>query len=91
MTDMGLKCIVKSLQHNIVLYKLSIGYTTNRNITKKIVPVLTECLQKNHTLTQLQLPMNLQSSGISIEKAVNDIRKRNGLPLIQVQGVSVYI
>ena len=93
MTDVGLECLAKSLQHNNVLtqlqvWNLSIADSPNR-ITEKIVPVLTECLQNNHTLTKLALPKNLKSSTTSIEEAVNDVRKRSGLPLIEVTGMYV--
>ena len=92
MTDVGLEYLAKSLQHNNVLTILDIsnGYANNPNrLTEKIVPVLTECLQNNHILTELVLPKNLRSSTASIEKAVNDVRKRSGLPLIEVLGMSV--
>ena len=93
MTDVGLECLAKSLQHNNVLTKLDISDVSaanNRNrLTEKVVPVLTECLQNNHTLTELVLPGNLRSSTASIENAVNDVRKRSGLPLIKVIGMSV--
>ena len=95
MTDVGLECLAKSLQHNNVLalnelylYNLGTADIPNR-ITEKIVPVLTECLQNNHTLTKLVLPKNLKSSTTSIEEAVNDVRKRSGLPLIEVIGMYV--
>ena len=94
MTDVGLECLAKSLQHNNVLDKLSLwsmmrGYQYPNTLTEKIVPVLSECLQNNHTLTRLELPENLRSSIASIEKAVNDVRKRGGLPLIKVTGMFV--
>ena len=93
MTDVGLECLAKSLQHNNVLTKLDIGNGFDANnpnrLTEKIVPVLTENLQNNHTLTELVLPENLRSSTARIEKAVNDVRKRSGLPLIKVSGMSV--
>ena len=93
MTDVGLECLAKSLLYNNVLTKLDIGNGYNANnpnrLTEKIVPVLTECLQNNHTLTELWLPGNLKSSIASIEKAVNDVRKRSGLSLIIVIGMSV--
>ena len=93
MTDVGLECLAKSLQHNNVLTKLDIGNGYNANypnrLTEKIVPVLIECLQNNHTLTWLELPGSLRSSIASIKKAVNDVRKRSGLPLIKVTGMSV--
>ena len=90
-TDVGLEFLVKSLQCNNVLNKLSVynsGGSSNR-LTETIVPVLTECLQNNHTLTGLSLPENLESSTASIEKAVNDVRKRNGLRFIRVTGRSI--
>ena len=93
MTDVGLECLAKSLQHNNVLTRLYVfdGLSTKypNRFTEKIVPVLTECLQNNHTLTELWYPGNLESSTASIEKAVNDVRKRSGLPLIKVIGMSV--
>ena len=89
MTDIGFEYLATSLQYNKVLTELNAySWSTNPNkLTEKIVPVLIECLQKNHTLTKLWLPENLQSSTASIEKAVNDVRKRSGLPLIQVKGM----
>ena len=93
MTDVGLECLAKSLQHNNVLTRLYVynGYSPNNpnRLTEKIVPVLTEYLQNNHTLIKLVLPGNLRSSSGSIEKAVNDVRKRSRLPLIEVSGMSV--
>ena len=92
MTDVGLECLAKALQHNNVLTKLDISDVSaanNRNrLTEKIVPVLTECLLNNHTLNEVWLPGNLKSSTASIEKAVNDVRKRSELPL-KVSGMSV--
>ena len=93
MTDVGLECLAKSLQHNNVLttlyvYNISGANYPNR-LTEKIIPVLTECLQDNHTLTGLCLPGNLRSSTASIKKAVNDVRMRSGLLLIRVTGMSV--
>ena len=83
MTDVGLECLAKSLQYNNSLTELHVwNYSTNPNrITEKIVPVLTERLQNNYTLTELRLPRNLESSTTSIEEAVNDVRKSSGLPL----------
>ena len=93
MTDVGLECLAKSLQHNDILTQLDIRNLSDTNnpnrITEKIVPVLTQCLQNNRILTELVLPKNLRSSTASIEKAVNDVRKRSGLPLIKVIGMSV--
>ena len=92
MTDVELECLAKSLQHNNVLTRLYVyvsGANNPNRLTEKIVPVLTECLQNNRTLTKLVLPRNLRSSIASIEKAVNDVRKRSGLPLIEVLGMSV--
>ena len=91
MTDVGLECLAKSLQHNNVLTLLHVWNLRNNpnRITEKMVPVLTECLQNNHSLTELELPENLESSTTSIEEAVNDVRKRSGLPLIEVTGMYV--
>ena len=91
MTDVGLACLAKSLQHNNVLTRLDIsnGASSPNRLTEKIVPILTECLQNTHTLTELWLPGNLISYTASIEKAVSDVRKRSGLPLIKVSGTSV--
>ena len=95
MTDVGLECLAKSLQHNNVLNKLhswNLGFTITDNqnrLTEKIAPVLTEYLQNNHILAGLVLSKNLRSSTTSIEKAVNDVRKRSGLPLMKVKGMSV--
>ena len=92
MTDVGLECLAKSVQHNNILNELQVWNVTEKNpnrITEKIVPVLTECLQNNHTLTKLVLPNNLKSSTTSIENAVNDVRKRSGLPFIEVTGMYV--
>ena len=93
MTDVGLECLAKSLQHNNVLTELYVYNYYNANypntLTEKTVPVLNECLQNNHTLTALVLSENLRSSTARIEKAVNDVRKRSGLPLIKVSGMSV--
>ena len=93
MTDVGLEFFAKFLQDNNVLNQLDVFNFDDENnpnrITEKIVPVLTECLQNNHTLTELKLPLNLESSTTSIEEAVNDVKKRSGLPLIKVTGMYV--
>ena len=99
MTDLGLEFLAKSLQYNNVLTQLYVyNYsltqtatnTQKRNrLTEKIVPVLKECLQNNHTLTELVLPKNLESFTTSIEKAVNDVRMKTELPLIKIKGMSV--
>ena len=95
MTDVGMECLVKCLQHNNVLTELYVCSDYNaknpNGLTEKIVPVLTEFLQKNHTLTKLVLPQNLKSSRAHIEEAVNDVRKRRGLPLIGVEGRSMSV
>ena len=91
MTDVGLECLAKSLQRNNVLIRLYVSnyydHSNPNRLTDKIAPVLTECLQNNHTLTELVLPEMLRSSATSIEEAVNDVRKRSRLPLIK--GMSV--
>ena len=95
MTDVGLEYLAQSLQYNndlshLLLWNLQMGSKSNI-ITEKVVPILTECLQNNHTLTLLELPRDFKSSTTlgNIEKAVNDVRKRSELPLIEVSGMSV--
>ena len=91
MSDVGFEVLAKSLQHNKVLNRVvlpnssSSSHSPNR-ISENIVPILTKYLQDNHSLTELVLPENLKSCTANIEKAVNDVRKRNGLPLIYVSG-----
>ena len=91
MTDAGLEHLAKSLQHNNVLSKLYVWNFDNKGnanrITKNMDLVLTECLRNNHSLIVLELPRNLKSSTTSIEKAINDVRKRNEVPLIEVKGM----
>ena len=93
MTDVGLKYLAESLQQNKVLSELGmLNFISNQwsnRITEKVVPVLAEYLQNNHTLTWLLLPVNLASCTTSIETAINDVRKRSRLPLIEVSGMSV--
>ena len=96
MTDVGAECLAKSLQRNVALNRVLSWNLTSSNqhqnrLTEKIVPILTVCLQNNYTLTELQLPAeNLRSSPASIEKPVNDVRKRSGRPLITIlSGMSV--
>ena len=57
-------------------------------ITKKGVSVLTECLKKNNSLLELILPADFESSTTTVQEAVNEARKRNGLPFIKVTGES---
>ena len=90
LTDVGLECLAKSLQQNKFLIELDLcnayhAKSPNR-LTEKIIPILTECLQNNCTLTKLELPRNLQSSKMSIEEAINNVREKSRLPLIEVKG-----
>ena len=91
MTDVGLEHLAKALQHNHGLTELQIF--RNGALTEKIVPVLIECLPNNHSLVRLWLPGQLESAYCDprIEKAVNDVRKKNGLPLIEVWVSTVWI
>ena len=94
MTDVGVECLFRSLQYNKGLNKLAFDSSSIHHsnlLTEKIIPLIAECLHSNHTLIQLQLPKNLKSFGTSIEKAVNDVRKLNGLPIISVAGVCLQI
>ena len=89
-TDTGLQYLTKAIQVNHVLKILTVHnqyYYTKNTITENIIPVLIECLQNNHTLTELYLPVDLISSISTINKAVNETRKRSGLPLIEVEGM----
>ena len=52
-------------------------------ITKKGVSVLTECLKKNNSLLELILPADFESSTTTVQVAVNEARKRSGLPFIK--------
>ena len=93
-TDVALECLSNSIRDNKSLNTLNVVNLADRNknlITEKIVPVLIECLQNNHTLTMLYLPDNLESYTTGIQKAVNDVRKRNGLPLIQVHDLFSFL
>ena len=87
MTDVGLEHLAKALHHNDGLTELQIF--GNDALTEKIVPVLIECLQNNHSLISLWLPGKFESAYYIIEKAVNDVRKKSGLPLIEVEGMSL--
>ena len=85
MTDMGLEYLATSLPHNRVLKELRLN---SNYLTKKVLPTLTNYLPNNHTLIELWLPKDLALSTHSIETAINDIRKRSGLPLIKVKGMT---
>ena len=94
MTDVGLECLATSLQCNSAMNDLRLFSYYNSTVhggwpnkfTERIVPILIKCFQNNCTLTKLGLPRNLESSTASIEKAVNDARRRGGLPFIKVSG-----
>ena len=93
-TDVGLKYFVKSIQENKGLNTLSVtnsvvdlaanhGKRSNcySVITEKIIPVLTECLQNNSTLTYLELSRALEELETDIDEAVNEER---GVPLLTI-------
>ena len=90
MTDMGLEHLATSLIHNTSLTTLVLNNTDtdcwSNMFTDEIAPFLTDCLKRNLTLIKLKLQWNFWSPTTSIEKAVNDIRKKRGLPFIQVSG-----
>ena len=102
MTDEGLESLAGSLQHNKSLQQLNICngfiyeyatilYTCERypnTMTEKGVSVLTECLKKNNSLSELILPADFESSTTTVQEAVNEERKRNGLPFIKMTGES---
>ena len=80
--------LLKALQHNHGLTELQIF--RNSALTERIVSVLIEYLTNNHSLVGLWLPGQLESAccDLAIEKAVNDVRKKNGLPLIEVRSLN---
>ena len=86
--DNGFQCLAEAIQYNHGLNTLfvhnRIFSKISNLISETIVPVLIECLQNNCTLTKLWLPYKLKSSMSDIEEAVNDVRKRSGLPLIEI-------
>ena len=103
MRDEGLESLARSLQHNKSLKQLNIcntfwsyyreglGYWSIANpntITKKGVSVLTKCLKKNNSLSKLILPAEFKSSTTIVQEAVNEARKKNGQPFIEVIGES---
>ena len=86
-SDIGLRYLAKAIQDNHSLKSLIVTNPYSKiksSIAEKIVPVLIECLQNNDTLTNLLLPRRLESSVSGINEAVNDVRKRNGLPVIDI-------
>ena len=89
MTD---ECLAKSIQDNngletLNIFSSSISDATNC-ITPMVIPVFTECLTSNHTLTELGfvdfIETSTSISTANMKKVVNDVRKRNGLPLIDI-------
>ena len=87
-TDNGFQYLAEAIQDNRGLSTLFVHnclFSKTRNlISETIIPILIECLQNNHTLTKLWLPHKLKSSTSDIEEAINDVRKRSGLPLVEV-------
>ena len=85
--DVGFECLAKSIQDNngletLTLFSSTGDYKSTNLITEKVIPVLIECLKSNHTLTEIGLSDICDpDTSISI---VNDVRKKNGLPLIEV-------
>ena len=102
MTDEGLESLAKSMEHNKSLEQLHIcncycwiltsssGYGLMsrmypNTITEKGISVLTKCLM-NSSLSELMLPGEFESFTTTVQEAVNDARKKNGLPFIKVTG-----
>ena len=91
-TDDGLCCLVKSIHNHCALNALLL-HNSHRKfenaITENVIPVLIECLQlqSSHTLTELYLPDNfeLARSLHDIREAINDIRKKSGVPVLEVK------
>ena len=86
MTDKGLKLLSHALTENKALQKLDI--TWNR-ISERGLLVFTEFLMKNEGLVKLWLQRHFRPA--SVQEAVNESRKKDGLPLIEVHCESDYI
>ena len=57
-------------------------------VTDKEIPHLIDCLKNNTALTMLVLPKDNEQSITTIQEAVNNVRKKNGLPNVEVKGES---
>ena len=94
MSDKSLENLAKSLQQNKSLERLNIDcvysdvfgvtYVFDLNPNTFSVVVVTKCLEKNNSLLELVIPVDLASSTSTIADNINESRKRNGLPLIKV-------
>ena len=82
----GIQYLGHALQVNQQLKSLKLWGCNE--ITEFGFKYLVKYLQENHSLTDLEIPYQFQSTSlVDIEKTVNDIRSarmRNGLPLISV-------
>ena len=87
-TNIGLRYLVMAIQNNHILNALLVHNSLNKtknSITKAGFPI--ENLQNNRALTGLYLPLDMDSCKASIQKSINDRRRRRGWPLIKVEGM----
>ena len=82
MTDRGLELLAVALTVNTTLEELELN--GNGSISEGGLSALTECLKRNSGLVNLALPYQCKSVVGGIQEAVNEVRRRSGLPLIEV-------
>ena len=93
MTNLGLWHLANALLQNSSLTRLDIwnadcdnDYLYPNFICDDGVAFLTECLKKNSVLSELNLPGDFKLSAATAQEAINERRRRSGLPLIKVKG-----
>ena len=79
----SIRCLIHALQVNQKLKSLKMY---DYPMTESGLECLAKCLQNNHNLTELVVPCTSSSSSlVNIEKAINDVRMKNGLPIISIK------
>ena len=81
-TDRGLELLAVALTVNTTLEELELN--GNGSISEGGLSALTECLKRKSGLVNLALPYQCQSVVGGVQEAVNEVRRRSGLPLIEV-------
>ena len=81
-TDRGLELLGIALTVNKSLETLDLRQ--NESISEGGLLVFTEYLKRNNGLVKLHLTIKLKSAG-GFQEAVNEVRRRSGLPLIEVE------
>lgn len=87
-TNTGLRYLVTAIHRNHILNALLVHNSLNKtknSISMAGFPI--ENLQNNRALTELHLPLDMDSYKGSIQKSINDRRRRRGWPLIKVEGM----